>query len=113
MQHWPQTDMGASLVSISRSLLSTICTGQVTEVHVCLDKHVVNSIKDGERKLRGAQDTAYNVTGPEQILRQSGQRMLSNGLFKNELAKFLLDEWGKEHYCNFFKGKILFASYGR
>ena len=104
--------MGTSMASIARSLLSTICTGQAAEVHVCFDKYGTNSIKDGERTLRGAQDTAYNITGPEQILRQSGQRMLSNGIFKNELAKFLLEEWGKDHYWNFFNRKLLFASYG-
>jgi len=107
-----QTNMGASYASIARTMLSVMCYGRAREVHVCLDKYVENSIKDSERKLRGAVDSAYNITGPEQTIRQSGPKLLTNGIFKNELAKFLLKEWGKDHYWYIFGGKTLVASYG-
>ena len=71
-----------------------------------------NSIKDSERKQRGAVDTAYTITGPDQKIRQSGKTLLTNGTFKNELAKFLLKEWGKSNYLEFLRGKRLFASCG-
>ena len=61
-----------------------------------------NSIKDSERKLRGAVDSIYVITGPDQTIRQSG----------NKLAKFILNEWGKDHYWTIFGGKTLLASYG-
>ena len=48
-----QTNMGASYASIARNILSLVCCGKATEVHVCLDKYVDNFIKDSERKLRG------------------------------------------------------------
>ena len=54
----------------------------------------------------------YNITGSEQTIRQSGQKLLQNGNFKDELARFLLKEWGKDHYCHFLAGKTLYASYG-
>ena len=107
-----QTNMGASYASIARTMLSAICSGSGCEAHICLDKYVENSIKDSERKLRGAVDSAYVITGPDQTIRQSGKKLLTNGAFKNELAMFLLKEWGKDHYWNIFGGTTLFASYG-
>lgn len=68
--------------------------------------------KNCERKLRGAVDSAYAITGPDQTIRQSGKKLLTNGVFKNELAKFILREWKKEHNSNFLNGKTLFVSYG-
>ena len=38
--------------------------------------------------------------------------VLTNGVFKNEFAKFLLKEWKKANYWNIFGGKTLIASYG-
>ena len=48
-----QTNIGASYASIARMMLSVVCLGRASEVHVCLDKYVENSIKDSERKLQG------------------------------------------------------------
>lgn len=108
-----QTNMGASFASIARTMLSVICSGSgASEAHVCLDKYVKNSIKDSERQLRGSVDSVYVITGPEQTIRQSGKKLLNNGVFKDELAKFVLKEWGKDHYWNIFAGKTLVASYG-
>lgn len=104
--------MGASYASIARTMLSVVCSGSASEIHLCLDKYVENSIKDSERKLRGAVDSVYVITGPDQTIRQSGKKLLTNGVFKNELAKFILKEWGKDHYWNIFGGKTLLASYG-
>ena len=68
-----QTNIGASYASIARTMLSVVCSGRASEVHVCLDKYVENSIKDSERKLRGAVDSAYVITGSDQTIRQSGK----------------------------------------
>ena len=92
-------------------LLSIVCSGKASEVHVCLDKYVANSIKESERKLRSAEDTPFVISG-DQIMRQRGQKLLTNGILKNEFSKFLLKEWGKDHYWNLFNGKTLFASFG-
>ena len=107
-----QTNMGASYASIARTIISVVCKGRATEVHVCLDKYIENSIKDSERKLRGAVDLQYTITGPDQKIRQSGQKLLDNGVFKNELGKFLLQEWKKDHYWSIYKGKTVVVSYG-
>ena len=107
-----QTNIGASYGSLARSILSTVCKGRATEVHVCLDKYIENSIKDSERKSRGAVDSQYTITGSEQKMRQNGQKLLGNGIFKNELGKFLLHEWSKDHYYNIFGGKTVIISHG-
>lgn len=108
-----QTSAGASYASIARSVLSTVCSGRrTTEVHLCLDKYVKNSIKDSERKLHGAIDSPYVITGPEQKIRQSGHKLLNNGNFKNEIVKFFWQEWKKDHYYILLAGKTLFASCG-
>ena len=108
-----RTNAGASYASVARSLLSIVCSGHTgKEVHLCFDKYIEKSIKASERKLRGATDSTYIIIGAEQKIRQSGQKLLANSAFKNELAKFLLDEWTKDHYYNIFAGKILYASHG-
>jgi hypothetical protein len=107
-----QTAVGASYASMARAMLSVVCSGRVSEVHVCLDKYVENSIKDSERMLRGAVDSAYSITGPEQKIRQSGKKLLTNGVFKNEFAQFLLKEWKKGNYWNIFGGTTVIASHG-
>lgn len=108
-----QMNAGTSYSSIARTILSVVCSGKGSEeVHVCLDKYVENSIKDSERQLRGAVNTAYSITGPDQKIRQSGQKLLANSSFKNELGKFLLHEWGKNHYMNMMNGKTVIISYG-
>ena len=104
--------MGASYASMARTMLSKICSGRATEVHVCFDKYVKNSIKDSERKLRGAFDSVYIITGPDQTLRQAGAKLITNGIFKNEFAKFLMREWEKDHNWNLFEWKTLYASQG-
>ena len=107
-----QTATGASYALMARTMLSVLCSGRASEVHVCMDKYMENSIKDSERKSRGAVDTDYVITGPEQKIRQSGKKLLTNGVFKNEFAKFLLKEWKKANYWNIFGGKTLIGSYG-
>ena len=106
------TNSGTSYGSVARSILSKVCSGFADEVHVCLDKYVPNSIKDSERKLRGAKDSAYSIIGAEQTLRQKGETLLKNGTFKDELGRFLIKEWGKSHYHNILDGRTLYASYG-
>ncbi|XP_068213902.1 uncharacterized protein [Palaemon carinicauda] len=105
-------NVGTLYGAIARTILSTVCTGGGDEIHVCLDKYVENSVKDSERKLRGAEDSVYTITGPNQTMRHKGAKLLKNGMFKNELGKFLLKEWGGNHYWNILNGKTLYASYG-
>ncbi|KAL5017668.1 hypothetical protein ScPMuIL_007257 [Solemya velum] len=86
-----QTNMGASYASVARTVLSVICSGRASEVHVCSGKYVENSIRDSERTLRGeSMGLCYN-----QIMSQSGQKLLTNGVLENWLAKFLFNEEGK------------------
>ena len=103
-----QTATGALYASMARTMWSVLCSRRASEVHVCMDKYVENSIKDSERKTRG--NTGYVITGPEQKIRQSGKKPLTNGVFKNEFAKFLLKEWKKTNYWNIFDHVIVRAS---
>ena len=107
-----RTNYGASFASIARTVLITVCSGNTTEVHLCLDKYIENSIKDSERKLRGSEDMAYFITGPEQTIRQNGQKLLNNANLKNEMSKFFVNEWKKNHYYDIMAGKVVYVSYG-
>ena len=107
-----RTASGTSYGQISRQILSSVCSGSAREVHLCLDRHDTNSIKKGERHLRGAEDRPHLITGAQQTTKQSGQQLLKNGIFKNELAKFLLIEWEKDGYGPLFRGKLIYASHG-
>ena len=69
-------NMGASYASIAKSILAVVCSGKGSEVHVCFDKCVGNSVKGSERKLRGAVDVV--CTAPDQTMRQTGQKVSRN-----------------------------------
>ena len=56
-----KTNIGASYASIAGMLLSVVCTGKGSEVHVCFDKYLENSIKGSERELRGAVNTVRST----------------------------------------------------
>ncbi|KAJ8046447.1 hypothetical protein HOLleu_05119 [Holothuria leucospilota] len=101
-----QTKSGTSFASISRKILLAVCSNKAREVHLCLDKYGKKSIKDSERRMRSAVDCAYVITGPEQTIKQNGKNLLNNGVFKNEVSKFLLKEWRKGHYCDILGGRL-------
>ena len=79
-----------------------------------MDKYLKQSIKNSERKLRGAVDVPYVfITGSGQVIRRSGLKLLENRHFKNESGKFLLIEWGKNHYWNIIgEKKLIFSHVG-
>lgn len=71
---------------LARNLLSYICSLRGNEVHVLFDAYYQTSLKDAELKLRGGQDDIFLITGPEQAPKQSCQKLLQNGIFKDKLA---------------------------
>ena len=77
-----QTHCGTSYASIARTILSVLCSNRGTAVHICVDQYKINSIKDSERKLRGASNHTYSITGSEQTIRQSGKKMVSSIFLK-------------------------------
>ena len=107
-----QTNAGSTFASTARSILSLVCSSKGREIHLCFDKYLESSIKGCERKLRGAFNAPFCITGPHQFIRQRGQRLLTNGIFKDQLGQFLVKEWQQDYYWNIYQGKILFASYG-
>ena len=40
-------------------------------------------------KLRGTVDSVYVITGPDQSIIQSGEKLITNGVFNNEVCIFL------------------------
>ncbi|KAG1714730.1 Cyclic nucleotide-gated channel cone photoreceptor subunit alpha [Nymphon striatum] len=102
----------ASYANLARNLLSHVCSNAGGEVHVLFDTYIQSSIKGYEIQLRGAEDRPFVITGPEQAPKQSGQQLLKNGLFKDQLAIFLLGEWAKDHYGPIIGRKRLAVSHG-
>ena len=93
-------------------MMSAIFKTNARTVHVCFDKYQLVSLKNSTRDQRGATEEVYKITGSDQIIRQSGKKLLQSTNFKNELILFLIEEWGKPHYSQYFQGKVLFASHG-
>ncbi|KAK3883498.1 hypothetical protein Pcinc_012197 [Petrolisthes cinctipes] len=62
----------------------------------------------------------YSGSGgdPKEVVTYNSQnlsrkfQLLSSSSFKNELGKFLLREWQKDHYWSLLNGKTLYASHG-
>ena len=80
---------------MAEDLLKKVCTTKANEIHLVLDKYQSPSIKDCERKARYKGSQSFVITGPDQAKRQSGKDLLNNVSFKDEFAKFILEEWKK------------------
>lgn len=76
------------------------------------DTYQPMSLKDSERKLRGADDRPFVISGPEQAPRQSCHKLLQNGVFEDQLAKYFLKEWQEDQYGPILGNKSLIVSYG-
>lgn len=98
--------------NLARSLLASVCSSQGNEIHVVFDTYRTDSLKESERMLRGAADQPYVISGPEQTARQSCQKLLLNGTFKDQLAQFLLREWQQDKYGAIIANKTLVVSHG-
>ena len=62
--------------------------------------------------MRGCtDDRVFLISSSHQSLKQTGLHLLRNENFKKELAKVLLEEWKKDYYKPFLKGKTLFATH--
>ncbi|XP_041362193.1 uncharacterized protein LOC121378189 [Gigantopelta aegis] len=97
---------------MARSILSHVCSNRGNEIHVLFDTYVPSSLKESERRLRGADDRPFVISGPEQAPKQSCQKLLQNGIFKDQLAKCLLKEWQEDHYGPILDKKTLVVSHG-
>ena len=102
----------SSYGDVARKLLGVVCSNIGTEIHVLFDKYVPSSVKDGERRHRGADDQPFLIIGSEQAPRQSCTKLLRNGIFKDQLAKFLMTEWQKDYFGPILGNKTLIASHG-
>ena len=97
---------------LARTLLAYVCTSQGNEIHVLFDTYQHMSLKESERKLRGADDRQFVISGPEQAPRESCQKLLQNSIFKDQLAMFLLKEWQEDQYGPILAKMTLIVSYG-
>ena len=98
--------------NLAKTLLAYVCGSRRNEVHVLFDTYRANSLKTSERNLHGADDHAFLIAGPQQAPKQSCQKLLQNGIFKDQLAMFLLNEWQKDHYGVILANKSLIVSHG-
>ena len=102
----------STYATMAEDLLKKVCTTKANEIHLVLDKYQSPSIKDCERKARYKGSQSFVITGPDQAQRQSGKDLLNNVYFKDEFAKFILEEWKKVHYGRIIGTKTLYISHG-
>lgn len=76
----------ASYEKLARSLLSHVCGYSGREIHVLFDTYLPMSLKETERKVHGADHYSFVISGPVQAPKQSCQKLLQNGIFKDQLA---------------------------
>ena len=102
----------STYATMAEDLLKKVCTTKANEIHLVSDKYQSRSIKDYERKARYKGSQSFVITGPDQAQRQSGKDLLNNVSFKDEFAKFILEEWKKVHYGRNIGTKTLYISHG-
>ena len=106
------TEKITSYGSLARKLLVHVCRSTGNEIHILFDTYQPMSLKTSERKLRGADDTPFLITGPDQTPRQTCHRLLQNVKFKDQLATFLLKEWQEDHYGSTLANNTVIISHG-
>ena len=84
--------------NLARTLLAHVCGKGGNEIHLLCYTYHPMSLKESERKLRGA--------------RKGCQKLLQNGIFKDQLAICLLKEWQEDHYGSILANKTLILSHG-
>ena len=109
--YWSSLGRIANYGSLAKYLLNHIMKQykQVKEVHVCFDTYSVSSLKFHERERRGQCDSQFHITGAEQAPQQTLDKLLRNSSFKDELCKFLQNEWQKPEYQIYLGNKTLFV----
>ena len=100
--------------TIARAILMKVCNRKSVEIHLLLDRYLLQSIKNCARlSYRSATlDDSFNITGPEQIQKKSGADLLKNSSFKESFSKFLLQEYRKDHYKSVVGTKVVLISHG-
>ena len=102
----------ATYGEIARTLLSSVSKQRGRSIHVLFDTYSKSSLKYAERQRRLQEESVYVITGSEQSPRASPSMLLKNSSFKNELGRFLVEEWRKDHYFPYTGNKEIFVSYG-
>ena len=98
---------------MAQDLLVKVCSSRGEQIHLVLDKYQFPSIKDCEQKFRGGDvRRVFVITGPDQAQRQSGTEQLKNGAFKEEFARFLMQEWRNPQYGSIIGNKTVYFSHG-
>lgn len=97
---------------MAKDLLERVCSSRGEQIHLVLDKYQSPSIKDPERNLRQSTSQLFIITGPDQAQRQSGIELLRSSSFKEEFAKFVMEEWRKPEYAAIVGRKTLYVSHG-
>ena len=112
--HFFQSAIGkiTSYGNLARTLLAYVCGSGSNEIHLLFDTYHPMSLNVNERKLRGADDRPFLITGPEQALIHGCQRLLQNEIFNDQLVMFLFKEWQEDQYGPILANNTLIVSHG-
>ncbi|RUM44803.1 MAG: hypothetical protein DSY80_04015 [Desulfocapsa sp.] len=92
---------------IAEELLQALCS-MAPVIHFVCDSYVEPSIKDIERNRRGATETTFAITGPDQRRPRDWQAALKSPSFNRALFRFLATEWKNPRYAhNFVDQKLI------
>ena len=96
--------------NIAKLILHKILDFEFRVDFVC-DTYTSPSIKDIERDMRasGTYRDGFIITGAEQNRPKDFSAALRSPKFKSALLQFLLREWQKKTYKEFFKDHVLFV----
>ena len=97
---------------LARMLLIQISSLCPRRIDIVFDTYKTPSIKDLERGSRGAQDTVYKITGPEQARPKKMSDALKSASFKRNLPSFLVTEWEKPEYAALIGERDLYVGHG-
>ena len=79
---------------------------------MCFDKYVKSSIKGWERKLRGARNISFCITGSElrSVHQIAWSEIVNQWKFQRPTCSVSREGW-QQDYLNIYQGKILFVFY--
>jgi hypothetical protein len=92
---------------IAWQLLRYLCSMSKRVDLVC-DTYT-EDIKDLERTRRGAVETEYQITGPEQTRPKEWSETLKSASFKTAFFRFLLVEWKDDRYGELLSGHEVYV----
>ncbi|XP_033227631.1 uncharacterized protein LOC117179704 isoform X4 [Belonocnema kinseyi] len=97
--------------NISKKIVQMASRSGVNQIHIVFNRYFSPPIKDYEHELRNANDSAFEISGPDQVRPADFSKELKNSKFKESLVRFLINDWARDEFAPFIGSKTILINF--